>query len=168
MSTVVQDRESAVTDITLEEACAFIWKEAELLDRQDYKPWLALWSETGLYVVPIERSGDDPAARLNIVYDDAEMSAARVKRLKSGFSISSAPSARTVRTTSRFSLSSVGGGVAVRCAQMIVEFKFERTRVLGADLTYHLSRGEDGLRLDRKEILLLNSDEPLWGIGYLL
>ena len=30
-----------------------------------------------------------------------------------------------------------------------------------------LGCGPGGIALERKEVLLLNSDEPLWGIGYL-
>ena len=35
-------------------AIAFIWKEAELLDKKDYAAWQALWTEDGYYVVPID------------------------------------------------------------------------------------------------------------------
>lgn len=168
MSRLVQEEAATSGAISLAEATAFIWAEAELLDRQDYKPWLSLWTQTGLYVIPIERDGSDKAAKLNIAYDDGEMRAARVKRLKSGFSISSAPSARTIRTMSRFVMGEpVDGVTVIRCVQMVVEYKFERTRVLGADVTYHLVRTAKGIRLERKELLLLNSDEALWGIGYL-
>ena len=161
---------AANLEITLEEATTFIWREAELLDRQDYKPWLDLWTEDGLYVIPIERGDGELADTLNVAYDDAGMRAARVRRLKSGFSISSAPSARTVRLVSRFVTQTDENGemLIVRAAQQIVEYKFERTRLLGADMTYHLVRKGSELKLAHKEVRLLNSDDPLWGIGYLL
>ena len=172
MSTLEQTREVAGSTsgdaITLAEASAFIWREAEMLDRQEYADWLDLWTETGLYVIPIAREEGDYAAELNILYDDAKMRAARIKRLKSGFAMSSAPSARTVRTTSRFVIDETEPDVSlVRCAQMLVEFKFERTRTVGADVTYRLVRRDGGIAMDGKVVRLLNSDEPLWGIGYL-
>lgn len=168
MSTLEMSRETATGAITLEEAAAYIWREAELLDRQDYAPWLDLWTDSGLYIIPIERGEGDHADELNIAYDDGEMRKMRVRRLKSGFAMSSAPSARTARTTSRFVLEVGEDGVTtVRCAQMLVEFKFERTRVVGADVTYRLVRTADGIALDGKVVRLLNSDEPLWGVGYL-
>lgn len=161
--------EAGTSAISLQEAIEFIWREAELLDRQNYQEWLSLWLDEGLYVVPIDRADGDRAATLNVLYDDAEMRKARVKRLKSGFSISSAPSARTVRTLSRFVLGEQGGaGVEVRCAQHIVEYKFERTRILAGDATYRLVRCDGELKIERKEVLLINSDEALWGIGYLI
>ncbi|HWL46374.1 MAG TPA: aromatic-ring-hydroxylating dioxygenase subunit beta [Sphingomonadaceae bacterium] len=161
---------TATEPVTLDEAIRFIWTETEILDRLAYREWLPLWTKTGLYVVPIDRDGGDPVEALNIVYDGAEMREARVKRLLSGFSMSSAPPARTARTTSRFVLESAGAGTArVRCAQILIEYKYGRTRTLGADLSYDLRRADDGtLRIERKVVQLLNSDDHLFGIGYLL
>jgi 3-phenylpropionate/cinnamic acid dioxygenase small subunit len=88
--------------ITLDEATRFIWAEADMLDRLDYKSWLPLWVEDGRYTIPVEHDADDFENQLNVAHDDAGMRAARVKRLLSGFSMSAAPPARTVRTVSRF------------------------------------------------------------------
>lgn len=167
MSTVAP---GTVTDpISLADATAFIWAEADLLDRLDYRQWLPLWDPAGLYVIPIERDAPDDADALNIAYDDAEMREARVRRLLSGFSMSSAPPARTVRTASRFVVEDSNvGSITVRCAQVLLEYKYGRTRMLGADVIYRLISTPEGLRMSRKTILLLNSDEHLFGMGYLL
>lgn len=155
---------------TLAEAMAFIWAEADLLDRLDYKPWLALWTDTGKYIVPTERSPADYAEVLNIVYDDGAMREARVRRLLSGFSMSSAPPARTVRTISRFVVTAAdGGSIALRAAQMLAEYKYGRMRFLPADISYQLVRGPDnGLLLDEKVVTLINAEDYQFGIGYLL
>lgn len=156
-------------EIGRDEAIDFISAEAELLDRLAYRDWLKLWDEAGRYVIPIDRDGGDPAEKLNIVYDDAEMRTARAKRLLSGFSMSSAPPARTVRSLSRFVVAGrEGGGITLRCAQLIVEYKYGRIRTLAADVTYRLVRGAEGLRIAEKTVLLINSDEDQFGIGYLL
>ena len=152
--------------ITLDEAIRFIWAEAEMLDAHDYDPWLRLWTEAGRYIVPVDRSTDDYESVLNVAYDDAGMREARVKRLKSGFSMSAAPPARTVRTVSRFVVQP-GESFTVRAAQHIVEYKYDRTRMMAADVTYGLVRDADGLKLDRKVVQLINSDDALHGIGYL-
>jgi len=161
---------TARTRIELQEAAEFIWLEADLLDRQDYSEWLALWTVTGHYVIPIDRDSVDYAAHLNIVFDDHAMRAARVQRLKSGLSMSASPSARTVRTASRFRRQDdVNGTAVIRCAQHLVEYKYDRTRLLAADVTYHLTRAHGGtLALERKVVRLVNSDDALFGIGYLL
>jgi 3-phenylpropionate/cinnamic acid dioxygenase small subunit len=161
---------TATGAVTLDEAIRFIWAETEILDRLAYREWLPLWTATGLYIVPIDREGGDPVDSLNIVYDGAEMREARVTRLLSGFSRSSAPPAPTARTTSRFVLDSAAAASArVRCAQILVEYKYGRTRTLAADMTYDLVRASDGaLRIERKVVLLLNSDDHQFGMGYLL
>ena len=155
--------------VDLQEAMELIWLEAELLDSHDYRAWLALWVEAGRYVIPIDRETSDYASVLNIAYDDHAMREARIKRLASGFAMSSAPSARTVRTVSRFRPVEAGeGGLTVRAAQHLVEYKYERTRILAADVTYGLVRRPEGLKLDLKVVRLINSDDALHGIGYLL
>ncbi len=155
---------------SLEEAIAFIWAEAEMLDRLDYRPWLRLWTDAGDYVVPLERDAADYRHALNIVLDDREMREARVKRLLSGFSMSSAPPARTVRTVSRFvTVDREGSAITVRAAQMLAEYKYQHMRVLPADVLYRIVRDADGaLRLDRKVVMLINADDYQFGIGYLL
>jgi len=171
MTMLTQGRAATCADpapIDLAEAQAFVWAEAEMLDRHDYLPWLALWTESGRYVIPIERDVEDHAAALNIAYDDREMREARVKRLRSGFALSSAPPARTVRTVSRFVVEAGGpGAMTLRAAQIIVEYKYARTRTLAGDVSYRLVRTGDRLLLDRKVVTLINSDDALHGIGYL-
>jgi 3-phenylpropionate/cinnamic acid dioxygenase small subunit len=157
------------TGISLQEAAEFIWREADILDDLAYREWLKLWTADGLYIVPIDRDAEDHAAALNVLYDDQGMREARVKRLLSGFSMSSAPPARTVRTVSRFrTLEADADSITLRAAQHLVEYKYERTRVLAADVTYRLVRTAGGLALDRKIVQLINSDDALFGIGYLL
>ncbi|MFC3441510.1 MULTISPECIES: aromatic-ring-hydroxylating dioxygenase subunit beta [Sphingobium] len=173
MSFDLQEK-NVVTDLqtgapTFEEAIAFIWAEADMLDRLDYKPWLKLWTQTGKYIIPVERDADYVDA-LNIVYDDQEMRQARAKRLLSGFSMSSAPPARTVRTVSRFVLEARDeSSITLRGAQMLAEYKYEHMRFLPADTRYRIVRAEDGsLLLDEKVVALINADDFQFGIGYLL
>lgn len=169
MSPAKTRRGVASRRIELQEAIEFIWLEADLLDSQDYDPWLALWTATGHYVIPIERAGDDHAARLNIVYDDHTMRAARVRRLRGELSVAANPSARTARTVSRFrGIESAEGCAVVRGAQHLIEYKYDRTRILAADVTYRVVRSGASLLLDSKVVRLINSDEALFEISYLL
>jgi 3-phenylpropionate/cinnamic acid dioxygenase small subunit len=97
------------------------------------------------------------------------MRTARIQRLTSGYSMSASPSARTARTVSRFrAVQQSDSSLVVRCAQHLLEYKYDRTRMLGADVTYTLVRTADGIALDGKVVRLLNCDDALFGIGYLL
>ena len=159
----------AGTQLSFQAAVEFIWREADLLDRHDYEQWLRLWTPAGLYIIPIGRDVTDHANALNLAYDDGAMRDARVKRLRSGLSMSATSAARTVRTVSRFvPLVERPGAIDVRCALHIVEQKREHTRILAADVTYRIVAGDDGLALDLKVIQLIDSDEAQRGIAYLL
>lgn len=170
MSIDLVETSGAAIAPTLQEAIEFIWAEADMLDRLDYKPWLKLWTDAGEYIIPVERDAPDYADALNIVLDDKEMREARAKRLLSGFSISSAPPARTVRTVSRFVTVEQGpDSITLRAAQMLAEYKYEHMRMLPADMLYRIVRGPEGaLLLDRKVVCLINADDFQFGIGYLL
>ena len=150
-------------------AIAFVWHEAELLDRKDYAAWGALWSADGHYVVPIDRDSEDFASQLNYVYDDARMRQLRIERLSSGYSMSAADSAITVRTVSRFTLvRAERDEVEVRSAQILAAYKRGATTLFASDLTHRIRFTADGPRLAQKVVRLVNSQDALNALGFLL
>ncbi|TYC69198.1 aromatic-ring-hydroxylating dioxygenase subunit beta [Stappia sp. BW2] len=153
---------NVLTDVT-----GFLWKEADILDRKDYDTWLDLWTEDGLYIMPIG-DGEDYADQVNLCYDNAKMRKDRVGRFKAGFSISSAPPARTIRTISRIVIEEMSGDlIKVRAAEHLVEDKFGRQRVWAGDAYYTLKRSGSGFLLQQKIVKLLNSDGMLNSFSYL-
>ena len=103
---MMDDRNALFSQQTFARAIEVIWREAEMLDRRDYRAWLDLWDASGFYVVPIDPQATDFAATLNYAYDDQHMRELRVQRMTSGYSASASDAARTVRTVSRFTLTS--------------------------------------------------------------
>ena len=153
----------------LNQVSAFIWQEADMLDHGDFVEWLDLWTETATYIIPIDPLETDFENTLNYAYDDHHMRQLRVTRLTSGESISTTPRARTVRSQSRFRvLSDEDGVVTVRCAQNLREFRKDVLKQYTADVTFQLVRNGDSFKIQRKLIRLINSDDTLAGIGYIL
>ncbi|XVO89370.1 aromatic-ring-hydroxylating dioxygenase subunit beta [Pseudomonas palleroniana] len=153
----------------LQEVTAFIWQEGDMLDHGEYDGWLKMWTGQGTYIIPIDPKETDFENTLNYAYDDQHMRELRVRRLTGGESISTSPQPRTVRMQSRFRvLADDGVLVIVRCAQSIREFRKESLKFYSADLTYELIRSEGGFKIQRKVISLINSDDALAGIGYIL
>lgn len=153
----------------LQEVTAFIWQEGDMLDHGEYDAWLALWAEKSTYIIPINPLEEDFENTLNYAYDDAHMRQLRVQRLIGGESISTSPQPRTVRTLSRFRvLFDDGLHVTVRCAQNVREFRKDVLKHYSADLVYELVRAGDEFMIQRKLIRLINSDDTLMGIGYIL
>ncbi|UFH51021.1 aromatic-ring-hydroxylating dioxygenase subunit beta [Pseudomonas sp. KNUC1026] len=153
----------------LQEVTAFLWAEGDMLDHGEYSTWLALWAAKGTYIIPIDPRATDFENTLNYAYDDHHMRELRVQRLTGGESISTSPQPRTVRTLSRIRvLADDGMNLSVRAAQNLREFRKETLRHYTADLTYELVRSEGSFRIQRKVVSLINSDDALAGIGYIL
>ena len=166
---MMDDRNALFSQQTFARAIEFIWREAELLDRRDYRAWLELWDASGFYVVPIDPDTTDYAATLNYAYDDHDMREKRVQRMTSGYSASASDAARTVRTVSRFTLSSDSADIVeVKSAQVIVAYKRGISTIFAADLTHRISMANGEPRLVEKVIRLIDSTEALSAIGFLL
>jgi 3-phenylpropionate/cinnamic acid dioxygenase small subunit len=153
----------------LSSAIAFIWKEAELLDRKDYAAWSALWLESGRYVVPIDPDATDFEAQLNYAYDDARMRALRIGRLMSGSAMSAVDAAATVRSVSRFVPVSVSDErVEVNSAQILVGYKRQTHTTFVANLSHSILFTPEGPRLEQKVVRLINAADSLSALGFLL
>ena len=156
-------------DAVLIAAIETINLEGDLLDQGEFNAWLELWQRDGLYIVPIDPQETDFKNTLNYACDDHEMRERRVKRLYSGESISTTPRARTLRTLSRFRLlESEGDDIVVRGAQSLWEHRKGFSRHYAADITWHLQPQGDKLLIKQKVIRLINSDDVLHSIGYIL
>lgn len=154
---------------SLLEAAQLVWYEADLLDRKEYREWLKLWTPQSKYVVPIDRDAQDFENTLNYAYDDAELRAKRVERLLSGYAPSENPATRTVRTVSRLRiLSERNDSIELSSALMLVAYRRQIQRVMAADVTHTLVRTSAGWRIEGKVVRLIDADEPLTTIGFIL
>lgn len=153
----------------LSDVTAFIFKEADMLDFKEYREWLELWADDGIYVVPIDAETENYADSLNFAYDDADMRRLRVQRLVSGTAISTQTTHKTVRAPTRFRiLSQDGDEVTVRCAQHISSIRHGKLQTYPADVTYKLRRSGDDFRMVEKVVRLLNAGHHLSSVGYIL
>lgn len=154
----------------LNEVTAFIWAEADMLDHSEHDTWLKLWDEKGIYIIPIDPTLTDYENNLNYAYDNDHMRKLRVQRLENGEAISTSPKANTVRSVSRIRIIQDQDGVVVlRCAQNLREFRKENIKHYTADVTFYLLRdAEQGFKINRKIINLVNSTDTLAGISYIL
>ena len=154
----------------LNEVTAFIWAEADMLDHYEHEAWLNLWNEKGVYIIPIDPTLTDYENNLNYAYDNNHMRTLRVERLENGEAISTAPKANTVRSVSRIRVvKDEDGEIILRCAQNLREFRKESLKHYTADVIFHLVRDpEQGFKINRKIINLVNSTDTLAGISYIL
>jgi len=161
----------------LADVTSFLNTEADMLDNKEYQPWLDLWLESGLYIIPVEHDKhiahaqhdtDDYANTLNVAYDDSEMRKLRIERLTSGEAVSTQVIENTVRTLSRFRvLDDIDGVVRVRCAYCLYENNKNGLRMYPANLQYKLARAGDSFKIAEKVVKVMKSNQHLTTVSYL-
>jgi benzoate/toluate 1,2-dioxygenase subunit beta len=173
----VPDFERAVVSLATE----FLLDEAELLDGRRLDEWAHLFAGDGVYWVPMNPDQASPGDGLNIIYDDRPRLLDRVSRLGSGLAFSDEPHSATSHTLSPLRLldgqraQDAAGGRALRPGEHAVAARcvIGRARQGSVD-TFHarirwvLRAAEDSLLIVMKRIDLLNAQDPLPVLTFLL
>lgn len=147
---------------------AFIDYENDLLDAKQYDEWLTLWQDDGYYVVPIDTSDDNYGNRLNYAYDNADMRRMRVARLLSGESVSVESNGGTIRMTSRLRVNQADDVIEARCALLITESRLGVMKQYVATVEYKLVPNGDRFAIAQKVVKLINAEDYLRTISYIL
>jgi benzoate/toluate 1,2-dioxygenase beta subunit len=107
-------------------------REARLLDRLDFDPWLAMYVPECIYWVPGTPNAGDPRREIAISFDDRRRMEDRIYRLRTGYAWSQAPKSRTVRLITNMEVFCARRGSArmVRSNFLISEFRVDGTRTL--------------------------------------
>jgi benzoate/toluate 1,2-dioxygenase subunit beta len=152
-----------------EQVSEFLVHEAELADQHRYDDWLGLWSSDGIYWVPCNEDDYDPARHVSIIYDDYGRLQERCFRLNSEGAHSQDPPSRLCRIVGNEQVSrSRAGHVQVRANMILVELRAGEKNVYGARLEYTLLPVGDSFRIRQKKVVLLDNDEPLGNLTFLL
>ena len=154
-ATQVRGSDRTVTRAELED---FLFAEADLLDRQRYDDWLALFVEGGRFEIPTTDAGDTPASQGGyFVCDDWDLLRARVKRLKSRKAHAENPASLTHRMITNVRLPQRDGVELTVAANFIVHRARDgQTNAFHGRYAHRLLVTEDGLRflLRRAELAL--------------
>jgi benzoate/toluate 1,2-dioxygenase beta subunit len=153
-----------------EDAEALLYREARLLDENRLEEWLALFTDDAVYWVPAGGEAPDPARHVSFVYDDRQRLGLRVDRLQGSHAYAQDPPSRICRMVTNVELGDAASGereVEVHSVLTIVEVRAGKQRVYAARCQYRL-RGEDGLKIARKEVRLVNRDDVFDNLTLLL
>jgi len=152
---------------SLEEIRQFLYREARLADEGDYDEWEALWTDDAVYWVPAGE--DDPDRHMSIVYDNRSRIALRVRQLKSGKRHAQTPPSSVRRLISNVEiLGRDDGEVLVGANFLAVESRRGNVVTWAGRLEYRLRREADALRLAGKTVRLVNRDQPLPTMAFLI
>lgn len=151
----------------------FLTFEADLLDRQRYREWLALWAEDGHYWIPANGEGVDPDKEVSVIYDDRASLEIRVHRFESGLMPSRIPEPqiRHILSNLRVSPDTEESGELLATVNMIVgESQQGSVRYWMGFTEYGLLPGStsDRYQIRSKKVVLINNDQPLAAMPFLL
>jgi benzoate/toluate 1,2-dioxygenase subunit beta len=144
------------------EATALVYREADLLDRQQWQDWLDLYTEDAVLWVPSwadeERTTENPELELNLIYLKGKGSfEARILRIASRDSYASLPLPRTMHVIGNVRpVGETADGIEVAANALTLACDTRRGKsIRGGRYELLLRRTGDGLKIARKKIVLL-------------
>jgi 3-phenylpropionate/cinnamic acid dioxygenase small subunit len=149
---------------------SFLYREARLMDEHRYDEWLALWTEdASCYWVPCNADDIDPTREVSIIYDDRERLVQRVERLMSGSVLAQDPRPRMRRIVSNVEIEQVGTAALSVESNFILALARGKTQQLWAGRSRHaLRREQDDLRIASKKVMLINCDQEMPLLQFLI
>jgi 3-phenylpropionate/cinnamic acid dioxygenase small subunit len=153
----------------LDDVTQFIYREARLQDDHEYEAWEALWTSDGVYWIPAGGEGSDPERDMSIVYDNRSRISLRVKQLLTGRRLSQTPRSRIRRIVSNIEiLDRDDRNIRVTSNAMVFESQTRGETIWASRNEYVLRHEAGGLRMAFKKVVLVNNDQPLFSMAFLI
>jgi 3-phenylpropionate/cinnamic acid dioxygenase small subunit len=154
-----------------QELIAFVYREARLIDEKRFDEWYDLFTEDGLYWMPLTRNQPDGRLHTSLFYEDRLLLKVRISRLGNPNSFSqSEPSwcQHVLQAPSVESRDPAGNLYVTRTPFMYVESQRDRQDVYAAVAWHHVAMQDGHLRIRMKKIELLNRGAALPSIQLFL
>jgi 3-phenylpropionate/cinnamic acid dioxygenase small subunit len=162
---------TAVTgaELDLRQIEQFLYREARYADEHDYDAWEALWTDDALYWIPAGADAVDPAMQMSVIYDNRSRISTRLQQLRTGKRHSQSPPSHLRRVISNVEVLNAGGAETTVGANFILaESRARGVQIWAGRTTYLLRVVEGDIRLACKKVLLVNSDQPLPTLAFLI
>ncbi len=145
----------------------FLYREARLMDAHAFDDWYALWSEDAIYWLPCNLDDYDPAKHVSLVYENHDGLKDRIDRLKSGQAWAQDPKSRLARVVSNIEIEA-GETITVHSTFNITASRNGRIEVLAGRSVHRLRQTPDGLRISFKKVMLVDNDEVMSNLTFLI
>jgi 3-phenylpropionate/cinnamic acid dioxygenase small subunit len=160
---------SVCPQLTRAQAEDFLYREALLADEHRFDEWLALWDvENVCYWVPAGSDDIDPSRRISIVYDNRQRLEDRIFRLKSKSAHAQQPRSRMRRLVSNVQVEMVEGTARVSANFIVPELRRGHQDLFNGRSIYELRSAPNGWLIASKKVLLVNNDEFIDNLTFLL
>lgn len=162
--------------LSREEAEGFLYTESQLLDEGRLEEWLELFTEDGVYWIPL-LDNSDPELEPSILYDDRAQRAQRVHQILHEPHHAQRPPSRTVHLVSnvRVVQEESAAVAVVRCNIIVFEarpggpeqYGLGMQRAVAAQCEYRL-RNQGRWRILLKKVLLVDRDLPIYNLTFII
>ncbi len=147
----------------------FLYREARLMDDHAYDEWLALWADDGLYWVPCNVDDPDPELQVSAIYDNRHRLEDRIARLRDGPLYAQDPKSRMRRVISNIEIEEGADGEIVTHSNFVLaELRHGQQDIFAGRAIHKLRRDGDSFKIASKKVLLVNNDEPIDNLTFLL
>lgn len=138
--------------------------EARLLDEARYDEWNALFTDDGIYWVPLEPDQPEGAQHTSHLYEDKLLRELRIQRLKSPRAFSQQPRSRShhlLQMPGVEHFEPAANRFVLRTPFHYTEAQNDEVNFFVGTVFHHLCVRDGALRITLKRVNLLNSDAAL-------
>lgn len=147
----------------------FVYREARLCDEHRYAEWEALWTDDAVYWVPANGDDTDPTRRMSVLFDNRARIATRIRQLESGRRHAQSPPSRLSRIVGSVELVDDDGTDVEVSSTFVLHESRTRGLTTWAGRVDHVLRRDGGqLRMARKTVRLVDNDQPLFTLAFLI
>ena len=147
----------------------FLFREARLMDEHRYEEWLALWTSDAVYWVPCGHEDTDPLRQVSIIFDNRTKLGDRVARLQSGSVMAQDPKPRMRRVISNIEVERGNETEATIGSNFVLVQTRGGAQFIWCGRSIHMLREQDGgIKIARKKVLLVNSEQEMPVLQFLI
>ncbi len=166
MSAVAESNKPA-TKPDVRELEQFPFHEASLIDEQRWEEWNDLFVDEGEYWIPAVPNQEDAINHISLMYETDLLRAVRIKRFRHPNAFSLKPAPRSSHMLSNVLLDDYDdstGVCVVKSRFIVLQYRREEQDLFGGSYTHCLKATEQGYKIKKKKVDLINCDAPLGNI----
>lgn len=151
---------TAGNDIELQyRVSQFLFREARLLDDQEWDEWNALFSDEGVYWAPASPDQPDPLNHVSLIYEDDLLRKVRIARFKSPAAYSLQPFPRTSHLVSNVMIDETEGDTISAASRFVMtEYRRDKAVTFSGGYIHSLERAGSSFKIRQKKATLVNCD----------
>jgi benzoate/toluate 1,2-dioxygenase beta subunit len=158
-----------MASLSRQQAEEILFEEARLLDAGRYDDWFAMFTDDAIYWLPCNGEGIDPNREISLVYDDHARLRDRIDRLNSGVAHAQSPPSKTCRLISNVQIQQVSTDTAaITSAFLLFELRQSRQRIFAGHYLHRLRLENDGWKIAWKKAVLVNNDEVIDNLTFIV